>query len=64
MTAFSNRPIIEYRGPQGSVVDPLLFNNNGIDILWYYEGSEIKNYADDKNHYSSATDIPTVDSEF
>ena len=34
------------------------------DILYQYEDNEIKNYADDTTLYSSATDIPTVNSEF
>ena len=60
---YSNRSIIEYRSPQGSILSPLYFDINVIYILYYYEDSEIKNYAVDTTPYSCATEIPHVNRE-
>ena len=56
---FSNRTIIEYRVSQCSILGPLLFNINVINMLYWYKDSEIKN-ADNTSPYFTATDIPTV----
>ena len=60
---FSTRSSIEYGVPQGSVLGPLLFNINMIDLFYECEESDIANYADDTTPYSSGADIPAVISE-
>ena len=57
---FSGRLNIEYGVPQGSILDPIIFNINTIDLFYKCEEHDIKKYADDTTPYSCTTDIPTV----
>ena len=60
---FSTRSNIEYCVPQGSILGPLLFNINMIDLFYECEENDITNYADDTTTYSCDIHIPTVISE-
>ena len=60
---FSARSNIEYGVLQDSVLGPLRFNVNMIDLFCECEENYIANYADDTTPYSCGTDIPTVISE-
>ena len=60
---FSARSNIEYGALQGSILGPLLFNINVIDLFYECEENVIANYADDTTPYSCGTNIPTVISE-
>ena len=60
---FSARSNIEYGVRQGSILGPLPFNINMIDLFYEYEENDIANYADHTTPYSCSTDIPTVISE-
>ena len=60
---FSERSIIEYGVPQGSILGPLLFNIDLIDLFYKCEESNINSYADDTTQYSCARDTQTVISE-
>ena len=46
--------------PQGSVLGPLLFNIDMINLFYECEDSNVASYADDTTPYSCATDIPSV----
>ena len=60
---FSTRSNIEYCVPQGSILGPLLFNINMIDLFYECNENDITNYADDTTTYSCDIHIPTVISE-
>ena len=46
--------------PQDSVLGPLLFNIDMINLFYECEDSNVASYADDTTPYSCATDIPSV----
>ena len=58
-----NRLKIECGAPQGSILGPLLFNINSIDMFYEWESSDIKNYAGDTTPYDLASDKNMVISE-
>ena len=60
---FSERSRIEHGKPQGSIVGPLLFNIDLIDLFYECEESNIASYADDTTPYSCPRDTQTVISE-
>ena len=61
---FSERSRIEHGVPQGSILGPLLFNIDLIDLFYECEESNIASYADDTTPYSCARDTQTVISDF
>ena len=60
---FSTRSNIEYGLPLGSILGPLIFNINMIDLFYKCEENDIASYADDTTPHSCSSDIPTVISE-
>ena len=61
---FSERSRIEHGVPQGSILGPLLFNIDLIDLFYECEETKIASYADDTTPYSCARDTQTVISDF
>ena len=57
---FSERSKIEHGVPQDSILGPLLFDINLIDLFYECEESNIASYADDTTPYSCAKDTQTV----
>ena len=60
---FSERSRIEHDVPEDSILGPLLFNIDLIDLLYECEESNIASYADAATHYSCARDTQIVISE-
>ena len=58
--SYSRKSYIKYSVPQGSVLEPLLFNINLINLFLECEDDNISSYADDTNPYSCAQDISSV----
>ena len=61
--SYSRKSEIKYDVPQGSVLGPLLFNIDLIDLFLECEDDNISSYADDTTPYSCAQDISSVISE-
>ena len=57
---FSDRTDIEFGVPQGSILKPILFNINMIDLFYECEDSNVASYADNTTPYSCATDMTSV----
>ena len=60
---FGERSRIEHCVPQGSFLDPLIFNTDLIDLFFECEESYVASYADDITPYSWARDTQKVNSE-
>ena len=59
-TSYSDKSNIEYGVQQGSILGPLIFNIDLIDLFFECDDSEIASYADDTTPYSCAGDISSV----
>ena len=58
-TSYSDKSNIEYGVPQGSILGPLLFNIDLIDLFFKCDDTEVASYADDTTP-CCADDIPSV----
>ena len=59
-TSYSDKSSTKYGIPQGSILGPLLFNTDLIDLFAACDDSEIANYADDTTSYSCTGDTPSI----
>ena len=57
---FSEKSHIIHGAPQGSILCPLLFNNDLIDLFYECEEINIASYADDTSPYSCAANITVI----
>ena len=60
MKNFSDSTDIEFGAPQSSILGPILFNINRINLFYECEDSNVASYADGTTPYSCATDIPSI----
>ena len=60
---FSARLNIKYSVPQGSILFPLVFNTNMIELFYECKENDNAKYTDDTTPYSCTNDIPSVISE-
>ena len=61
--SYSNKREIIYGLPQASVLEPLLFNIDLLDLFLECEDENINSYADDTTLYSCAEDMSSVITE-
>ena len=61
--SYSRKSEVKYGVPQGSVLGPLLFNIDLIDLFLECEDGNITSYADETTRYSCSQDISSVISE-
>ena len=59
-TRYSDKSSIEYGVPQDSILGPLLFNIDLIDLFFECDDSEIASYVDDTTPYFCTDDISSV----
>ena len=59
-TSYSDKSSIKYGVPQGSILGPLLFILNLIDLFFEFDDSEIGSYANDTTPYSCTDGIPST----
>ena len=55
----SDKTDIEFSVPHGSILGPLLFNIDIIDLFYECEDSNVASYADHTTPYSCPTEIPS-----